>query len=179
MSEPPREIDRAEQIAIDLFYGWGYAFYRVDNQLRADDLLFRSKAAGLLGSARAGVDTAEAAFRRAYLPAPTRAKPRPDRDAVDKAKTLERLSTEIGMLAGRIGALPVPEPDRMARWFHAEAAALAMLRDHDLRLCAQCEGLRSRLDGRDAAWILDNAASIEKAIRDLGATLTDRARLLD
>ena len=30
------------QTASLLFYGWGYNFYRVENQLRADDLLIRA-----------------------------------------------------------------------------------------------------------------------------------------
>ena len=40
------------QIATNLFYGWGYNFYRVENQLRADDQLVRTKAASLLGTIR-------------------------------------------------------------------------------------------------------------------------------
>ena len=44
------------QIATNLFYGWGYNFYRVENQLRADDQLVRSKAASLLGIAMASVE---------------------------------------------------------------------------------------------------------------------------
>jgi len=31
------------QIAINLFYGWGYNFYRQENQLRADDQLIRAQ----------------------------------------------------------------------------------------------------------------------------------------
>ncbi len=49
------------QVATNLFYGWGYNFYRVENQLRADDQLVRNKAAWLLGIAMAGVDAAEQA----------------------------------------------------------------------------------------------------------------------
>jgi len=41
------------QVATNLFCGWGYNFYRLENQLRADDQLVRSKAAGLLGTAMA------------------------------------------------------------------------------------------------------------------------------
>ena len=65
------------QIATNLFYGWGYNFYRVENQLRADDQLVRSKAASLLGIAMASVIAAETEYRREFLPAPSRAKPFP------------------------------------------------------------------------------------------------------
>ena len=47
------------QVATNLFCGWGYNFYRLENQLRADDQLVRSNAAGLLGSAMASVSAAE------------------------------------------------------------------------------------------------------------------------
>src|SRR6202012_3674089 len=80
------------QIATNLFYGWGYNFYRVENQLRADDQLIRSKAASLLGIAMAGVETVEGASRREFLPPPSRGKPFPDPAAVAIAQRLERLA---------------------------------------------------------------------------------------
>jgi hypothetical protein len=46
------------QAAINLFHGWGYNFYRAENQLRADDQLVRSKAGWLLGLARASMEHA-------------------------------------------------------------------------------------------------------------------------
>ena len=41
------DVGPLRQVAINLFYGWGYNFYREENQLRADDQLIRSKAAWL------------------------------------------------------------------------------------------------------------------------------------
>ena len=35
------DTDALTEIAINLFHGWGYNFYRVENQLRADDQLIR------------------------------------------------------------------------------------------------------------------------------------------
>ncbi len=71
-------LDAVEQIGVNLFYGWGYNFYRLENQLRADDLTIRAKVGWLLGVARGAVEAAESAYRRVNLPAPTREKPRPD-----------------------------------------------------------------------------------------------------
>ena len=34
------------QIATNLFHGWGYNFYRAENQLRADDQLVRARRDG-------------------------------------------------------------------------------------------------------------------------------------
>ena len=50
------DVDELEKIAVNLFHGWGYNFYRLENQLRADDLTVRAKVGWLLGLARASVD---------------------------------------------------------------------------------------------------------------------------
>src|SRR5208337_4045629 len=86
------------QVAINLFYGWGYNFYRAENQLRADDQLVRAKVGWLLGRARAGVDGAESAWRHEFLPPPSRAKPYPDASAVAGAQSIEKLAHAIGAL---------------------------------------------------------------------------------
>src|SRR6516225_4318828 len=91
-------VGTLEKIAINLFYGWGYNFYRVENQLRADDLFIRSKVGWLLGSARTCVRTAEHAYRREFLPPPSRAKHRHDAAAVAGTQSIERLSRAIGAL---------------------------------------------------------------------------------
>ncbi len=173
-----REPDRLEQVAIDLFYGWGYAFYRDENRLRADDLLVRHKAGGLLGDARASVEAAESVYRRASLPPPSRAKPRPDPAAIEGARTIERLSRDIGALEGQIRALPLPEPDRMSGWLRDEAAILSMLRDHDLRLVSRAQYLRELLVGRDGAWIVGNAPLVGDTLAGLAATLRMRGDVL-
>src|ERR1700677_2957249 len=86
------------QIATNLFYGWGYNFYRLENQLRADDQLVRAKAGGLLGAAAGGGQAAESNYRREFLPAPTRGKPFPDAAAVAGAQQLERLFKSISAI---------------------------------------------------------------------------------
>jgi hypothetical protein len=91
-----------KQIAVNLFYGWGYNFYRQENQLRTDDLLVRSKVGWLLGLARASVETAEADYRREFIPPPSRAHPFPPADVVKNAQALEKLANEIGGLAAQI-----------------------------------------------------------------------------
>ncbi len=50
------DLEALEKIAVNLFYGWGYNFYRVENQLRADDLTVRAKVGWLLGQARESVE---------------------------------------------------------------------------------------------------------------------------
>jgi len=172
------DTDEIDQLAINLFHGWGYNFYRVENQLRTDDLLIRSKVGWLLGSVRAGVEAAESAYRHAFLPPPSRAQPRHDPVAVAGAQALERLSQAIGAIEGQIRALPVPENDRMIERHRREAATLGRLLAIDRRLVGQAETLRTMLDGKDGAWLLDNGTKALEGLAAIEATLRERQGLL-
>jgi hypothetical protein len=166
------------QVAINLFYGWGYNFYRVENQLRADDQLVRSKAAGLLGTAMASVSEAESDYRREFLPAPSRAKPFPDPAAVTSAQRLERLAQAIGALEALIQHQPVPENDRMTQRYRQEAPTLKALIHYDEQLVGQCELLRSMVDQQDAASILKIRHDVEGGLEAIHATLQSREAVL-
>jgi hypothetical protein len=166
------------QIATNLFYGWGYNFYRVENQLRADDQLVRSKAAWLLGIATASVNGADIEYRREFLPAPSRAKPFPDAAAVAGAQHLERLGRGIGALEALIQQQPVPENDRMTQRYRQEAPTLKALIDHDERLVGQCELLRSMVNGKNGTSILENLSALEGGLEAIRATLHNREAVL-
>ena len=175
---PFYDVDALEQIAINLFYGWGYNFYRLENQLRADDLLVREKACWLLGVSHGMIETEQSAYRRKYLPPPSRAKPLPDPDAVSSAQSLEALSASIGQLEGTIRALPAPENDRVTQLYRQEAETLHMLGAFDRRLVGAADMLRQTLEGRDHEWILANLGSIQAGIALMTATVRERQSLL-
>ena len=158
------DVGKLDQIAINLFYGWGYNFYRLENQLRADDLIVREKACWLLGLSRSMVEAAQSAFRRTHLPPPSRARPLPDPDAVAGAQALEALSASIGQLEGTIRTLPAPENDRMTQRHRQEAQTLVALGACDQRLVGLAETFRQMLDGRDGVWILANLSDIQRGI---------------
>jgi len=166
------------QVAINLFYGWGYNFYRVENQLRADDQLVRSRAAGLLGIATASVTDAEAEYRREFLPAPSRAKPFPDAAAVAAVQRLERLALGIGALEALIQQQPVPENDRMTQRYRQEAPTLKALIHYDEQLVGQCDLLRSMVNRQDGASILKNLPDLEGGLEAIRATLVNREAVL-
>lgn len=172
------EAGPLSQVAINLFYGWGYNFYRLENQLRADDQLIRAKACALLGEARASVEAAEAAYRRANIAAPTRAKPFPDANIVADAQRLERLSQAIGGAEGQIRALPVPESDRMSELYRREKDALARLGECDQQLIGQAELLRLKLDGAAATSVLIEMPALDEGLRAIAETLRTRRALL-
>ncbi len=165
-------------IAINLFNGWGYNFYREENKLRADDQLVRAKSGWLLGLAQRDVELAESEHRRTALPAPTRAQPYPDPAAIADAQALERLSHRVGALIGRIHAQPVPENDRMSQRYRTEADTLVALGRRDETLIGQCAVLRSLVEGKDAAWILANRREVEGGLDAIAATLDARAGVL-
>jgi hypothetical protein len=172
------DVGPLRQVAINLFYGWGYNFYREENHLRADDQLIRSKAAWLLGLALTSVQRAEGSYRRDFLSAPTRANPLPDPVALANAKALERLGRDIDGLIGRIHAAPVPESDRMTQRHRQEAATLAGLIACDEQLIGQGELLRTTLESRSGAWMVENLPLIEDGLAAIAASLRQRQGIL-
>jgi hypothetical protein len=170
--------DELSQIAINLFYGWGYNFYKVENQLRADDQMVRSKASWLLGAAATAVSLAESDYRREFLPAPTRAKPFPDAQAVASAQKLERLHGEIVALEQFLHQLPAPPNDRMTQRYRLEAPTLANLIRFDSLLVGQCELMRKSVTGAGAQEILESMADLEAGIAAIRETLHDRQAML-
>ena len=171
------DIAALERIAVNLFYGWGYNFYRLENHLRADDLTVRAKAGWLLGQAREAVERAEAAARRA-IPAPTREHPLPDPAAVEAARRLEAISREIGGLEGQIRAHPVPEADHMTNRYRREAQTLQNLLQCDVALIGRAETLRQIVEAADAAALLARAGEIESGLKALARNLRERQAIL-
>ena len=172
------DLDPLEQVAVNLFYGWGYNFYRLENQLRADDLTIRNQVCSLLSQARGHVEAAESAYRRAFLPPPSREKPRPDATAMANAQTLERLSHAIGALEGQIRAQPAPENDRMTQRYRQEAATLQQLLQCDMRLTGQAELLRTMLEQKDGAWMIERSSEIQEGLKAIEASLRNRQAAL-
>jgi len=170
--------DELSQVAINLFYGWGYNFYKVENQLRADDQMVRSKASWLLGEAAKAVCLAESDYRRELLPPPARAKPFPDAEAVASAQKLERLHREIVSLEQFIQQLPVPANDRMTQRYRLEAPTLTKLISFDSVLVGQCDLMRKSVTGVDPRTILKSLPDLEAGIAAIRLTLHDREAML-
>ena len=181
MAEAPSEFysaDPVSQVAINLFYGWGYNFYRVENQLRADDLLVRHQVAGILGDARVAIGQAEAAYREAHLPPLSREAPRPDPTAMKQARLLETLSGQVGAVASRVRSLPVPENDRISQRHRQEADTLARLLEADMALAGHAELLSRTLRDQGADWILQHADEIKGHVAAIESALRDRQAIL-
>ena len=171
------DLDRIEQVAVNLFYGWGYNFYRAENQLRADSLLVRSHVADILGASRRSVSDREAEFRRG-LPALSREHPRPDPAAMATASALEALAQEISALQGRVATLPVPENDRVSQRLHREKPTLERLVAADRMLVGQAELLRGAVATAAVDQLLDGSVGIPELLAGLRAVIDGRAALL-
>jgi hypothetical protein len=178
MAAESSAADKIAHLAVNLFQGWGYNFYRKENLLRADDLMLRARVSELLIAAKMSVAAAEKTYRREFLPAPTREKPRPDAAALRDAQTLERLAASIGGLEGHIRALPVPEPDRMTAHLRREAETLSRLLEADQAMVGHAEFLRSLLVAAGAAWILEHAADLAAQIGAIEAAIQSRRDVL-
>jgi hypothetical protein len=172
------DVGPVRKVAINLFYGWGYNFYRRENQLRADDQMVRAKACWLLGQARAAVERAQSDYRRVHLPPPTRAQPFPDPEAMANAQALERLSAALGALEGQVRNQPVPENDRMTQRYRAEAATLERLALADQDLVGRAELLRSRVEGGSGESMLQDLPLLNEGLELLRASLAERAQLV-
>ncbi|MDE3073778.1 MAG: hypothetical protein KGJ63_13740 [Pseudomonadota bacterium] len=150
---PVDDAGPAKQALSNLFYGWGYNFYRRENQLRADDLLIRSKLSELLGQCRAHLGALEAAFRREHLPPPTREHPFPDSAAVANAQALQRLQRDIEDLETTVRTAPVPEMDRIHQRHRDERETLETL------VAVDSDMVRAVLGLHDAMAHLDDGAT--------------------
>ncbi|HTH98690.1 MAG TPA: hypothetical protein VL574_14845 [Stellaceae bacterium] len=173
------DANAVEKVAINLFYGWGYNFYRRENQLRADDLLVRQRISGILGELRQSVVQAEGGYRRQHLAPLTREQPRHDPAVLENARTLEALARQIGALEGEIRSQPVPEEDHMTQRHRQEGETLAKLLAADQAIVGHAELLRQTLQaqtlqGKPAEWLLGHGAEIAHGLAAIQAALSER-----
>jgi hypothetical protein len=177
--EPPLEQPGdLRKLALNLFHGYGYTFYKLENELRQDDQRVRQLACSLLQRARGALGEAENAYRREMIPPPSRAQPFPDPALVAGAKRLEALALAVSALEAQVRAQPVPGNDLMTRRYHNEAARLAELSERDLLLVEDAQGLCNAVEGQGHAALLPEAAAIDARIAALRQRLTDRGTLL-
>ena len=162
------------QLGLNLFHGYGYNFYREENQFRADDQKVRTLVCELLAGAQKAVTAAEGNFRRERIPPATRANPFPPAEIVAAAKRLEAACKAIGGIEGQVRHAPVPENDRMTQRYRNEADTLLKLIEQDQVLVGQAETLRAKVTGKAVDEIVTLLPDIEEGVAAITETLTAR-----
>jgi hypothetical protein len=177
----PREdglAARAAQVALNLFRGYGYTFYRAENDLRADDQRIRRMVSELLQQVRKGLSEAEGRYRREVIPPPSRANPFPPAEMVANARRLEALAQGVSALDAQVAHLPVPTNDFMTSRYRNEAETLGRLAEKDVELVADAHALAEAVPGDDPLAVLDAASAITTAIARVKDRLAERQALL-
>ncbi len=174
----PGAGEALRRFAVNLFHGYGYTYYREENDLRADDQRIRRMVSELLQRARKALSEAEARHRREAFPAPTRAQPFPPPEAQADARRLEGLAGAVSALDGQIAHLPVPGNDFMTQRYRGEAETLRRLAEKDVELVETAHRLTVLIDGLSPAAILAQAGEVEAAIGALRDKVLERQTLL-
>jgi hypothetical protein len=171
-------VEALGKLAVNLWRGYGYSFYRAENELREDDQRVRRIAGELLKRARRALSDAEGAYRREMIPPPSRAQPFPPAEVQAAARRLEALAAAVAALDARIAQAPVPATDWMTRRYRDEKATLERLADADLALVEAAQALCASVEGQGHAALLARAGEIEGEIAAIAGKLTARASLL-
>ena len=129
-----------------LLNGYGYNWYRADNQARADDLLVRQKAGHFLNLAASKLLEAETAYQRKYLPPGTREHPFPPADKVAAHRRLRELRQAVLSTEGVVRSLPVPSSDKIWQRHRQELATLKKLTDVDVGLVGEAKLLADEIE---------------------------------
>ena len=176
----PGEDSRLYRIGVMLLNGYGYNWYRLDNQMRADDLLVRSRASEHLESAAAQLRDLEGRYRRKYLPPPTREHPGPDPQHLAAARQFRAVAERILEIDTRLRGAAVPSDDKIWVRQRGELETLRRLGKCDVVLVAGAKELADLVAELPADVGLDPALDqrIDQHLDELTAALTRRGEIL-
>lgn len=158
-----------------LMVGIGFNFYDNKNQARADDLLVRQRASGLLTDACQALTTLESDYKTQFIPPSTREQPYPPADAMAKLKGIGQLRTKISDIESQIRGMSVPTQDKIWWRFRDEAVLLEQLVSFDYQLVSQCHAIADQImavtadewqSGTVGASVTPKLVLLQTAIRD-------------
>ena len=174
------EESRLHQIGVMLLNGWGYNWYRRDNQMRADDLLVRSRASEHLEGAVARLRELEGSYRRKYLPPPTREHPDPDPQHLAAARQFRAAQDRILEIDTRLRGAAVPPDDKIWLRHRRELDTLQRLGECDAMLVAGAKELALLVAELPADICLDppHEEQIDRHLAQLRVVLSRRGAIL-
>ena len=176
----PGEESRLYRIGVMLLNGYGYNWYRLDNQMRADDLLVRSRASEHLESAAARLRDLEGRYRRKYLPPPTREHPDPEPQHLAAAQQFRDLAERILESDTKLRGAAMPPDDKVWLRHRGELETLQQLGICDVLLVARAKELAGLVAGLAVDVGLDPALeqSIDQHLDELSGALIRRGEIL-
>jgi hypothetical protein len=176
----PGQHNALYRIGVMLLNGYGYNWYRRDNQIRADDLLVRSRASELLETAAAHLRELEGRYRRKYLRPPSREHPDPDLQRLAAARQLRAVQDRILAVDTSLRGASVPPADKVWLRHRREFDTLQRLAECDALLVAGAKELATLVTELPAEVDLDPALEqqIDSHLDQLRLTLAQRAAIL-
>ncbi len=162
-----------------LLNGWGYNWYRRDNQVRADDLLIRGRACDSLHRAAASLRDLEARHGGAYLPPPRRGAPDPDPARMTELRAIRVARAAIEAAETRVRSSAAPTDDRIWQRHRDNAATLALLVEADTALIRSASALETAASATPAPPARLDLDGVTAALARLLVVLRERQRLLD
>jgi hypothetical protein len=176
----PGEDSRLYRIGVMLLNGYGYNWYRLDNQMRADDLLVRSRASEHLESAAARLRDLGGRYRRKYLPPPTREHPDPDPQHLAAARQFRAVADRILAIDTRLRGAAVPSDDKIWVRQRGELETLRRLGECDVLLVADAKELAGVVADLPADARMDPAIEqqIDQHLGRLAEALNRRDEIL-
>jgi hypothetical protein len=176
----PGQDDPVYQTWVMLLNGYGYNWYRIDNQLRADDLLIRSRASEHLEAAAARLRKIEGNYRREYLPPPSRAHPYPDPDHLAAVRRIRAITDRVLAVDTRVRGAAVPPNDKIWERHRDEVDTLWRLSRCDVVLVGAAKDLAVFTAALPPAAAIDPAAEerVDLHLAYLTKSLAQRSDLL-
>ena len=141
MPDLPGQNNPLYRVGVMLLNGYGYNWYRRDNQMRADDLLVRSRASEHLEGAAAHLRDLEGRYGSKYLPPPTREHPDADPQQLAAARQFRAVRERILDIDTALRGAPVPPDDKVWLRHRTELDTLRRLAECDAMLVAGAKEL--------------------------------------
>ena len=180
MPDLPGQNNPLYRVGVMLLNGYGYNWYRRDNQMRADDLLVRSRASEHLEGAAAHLRDLEGRYRRKYLPPPTREHSDADPQHLAAARQFRAVQDRILEIDTKLRGAPVPPDDKVWLRHRRELDTLQRLGECDAVLVGGAKELAVLVAGLPAETDLDPAVEqqIDAQINQMGLMLDRRTAIL-
>jgi len=162
-----------------LLNAYGYNLYDKKNRARADDLLVREKTAGALSDASNALGALRTAYRRRFVPPPTREQPEAAPEHLARLQEIAELQQRISTLETRVRSASAPTQDSVWEHFRREQTLLNQLLLADYNLIAPASDLRDRiLPLTPVDWNDETAATLAGEVGQLDSAFRQRASLL-